>query len=103
MTRKGDTLSREQQALARLLELPENRLCVDCGTKGKLLLASRRSVQQFTKLLLVSPLKKLLSLSDEPGRKIFFPCSRLTPSSLPISRNLQLPRGLLSIWGASCA
>jgi hypothetical protein len=33
MSRK-DTLSREQQALARLLELPENKLCVDCSSKG---------------------------------------------------------------------
>ncbi len=28
------TLSREQLALARLLEQPDNRLCADCGTKG---------------------------------------------------------------------
>ena len=34
---KKEVLTREQQLLAKLLELPENRLCADCCTKGKYL------------------------------------------------------------------
>jgi hypothetical protein len=32
--RKPEPLSREQQHLAQLLTLPENRLCADCGSNA---------------------------------------------------------------------
>lgn len=31
---KTSHLTKEQLALAKLLELPENRVCADCGAKG---------------------------------------------------------------------
>lgn len=34
MSSKNGGLSKEQLALAKVLEFPENRYCVDCGTKA---------------------------------------------------------------------